>query len=103
MGNFFSNQQSRYKDSGMILTLNIKKDFVKNIFEIIEINFLPTWVFKGNTTIGKEYMIMPSTNISDTTISLSNSEKEKMNQSFDDTRFIINKYTKNSKLREIRD
>jgi poly-gamma-glutamate synthesis protein (capsule biosynthesis protein) len=103
MGNFFSNQQNRYKDAGMILTLNIKKDFVKNIFEISGVNYLSTWVFKGNTTIGKEYVIMPSTNISDTTISLSNSEKEKMNQSFDDTRFIINKYTKNSKLREIRD
>ena len=46
---------------------------------------------------------MPSTNISDTTISLSKSEFDKMNQAFDDTRFIINKYTSNSKLKEIRD
>jgi poly-gamma-glutamate synthesis protein (capsule biosynthesis protein) len=103
MGNFFSNQQARFKDAGMILTIIIKKDFIKNRIEITEVNYLPTWVFKGNTTNDKEYVIMPSTNISDTTISLSKSEFDKMNQAFDDTRFIINKYTSNSKLKEIRD
>ncbi len=103
MGNFFSNQQDRYKYSGMILTLTIKKDFSKNKIELSEVKYLPTWVFKGNTSNGKEYVIMPSTNISDTTLSLSKSQIIKMNQSFDDTRFIINKYTKNSKLREQRD
>jgi poly-gamma-glutamate capsule biosynthesis protein CapA/YwtB (metallophosphatase superfamily) len=103
MGNFFSNQQDRYKDTGMILTLNIKKDFVNNNFDITEVKYLPTWVFKGNTTNGKEYVIIPSTDISDTTINLSKSEIIKMNQSFDDTRYIINKYTKNSKLKEQRD
>ncbi len=103
MGNFFSNQQDRYKYSGMILTLTIKKDFSKNKIEISEVKYLPTWVFKGSTINGKEYVIMPSTNISDTTISLSKDKNVKMNQAFDDTRFIINKYTKNSKLREQRD
>jgi len=103
MGNFFSNQRDRYKDAGMILTINIKKDFKKNTTEISEVNYLPTWVFKGNTSNGKEYVIIPSTNISDRTISLSKSKYEKMNQAFDDTRFIINKYTSDPKLREIRD
>ncbi len=60
-------------------------------------------MFKGNTTNGKEYVIIPSTNITDTTISLTKSEYEKMNQAFNDTRYIINKYTNNSKLREQRD
>jgi len=103
MGNFFSNQQHRYKDAGMILTLSIKKDFVKNKFKISDVNYLPTWVLKGNTSNGREYVIMPSTNTSDTTISLSESESIKMNQAFDDTRFILNKYINNSKLIEIRD
>jgi poly-gamma-glutamate capsule biosynthesis protein CapA/YwtB (metallophosphatase superfamily) len=103
MGNFFSNQQNRYKDAGMILTLTIKKDFLKNRFEINEVQYLPTWVFKGNTSNGKEYVIMPSNNTSDMTITLSKTEQLKMNQAFDGTRFIINKYTKNSKIREIRD
>ncbi|MBK7498235.1 MAG: CapA family protein [Ignavibacteriales bacterium] len=103
MGNFFSNQQDRYKDAGMILTLNIRKDFVNNKIEISEVKYLPTWVFKGNTTKGKEYLIMPSTNITDTTISLTKTENEKMNQAFNDTRYIITKYTNNVKLREQRD
>lgn len=103
MGNFFSNQRDRYKDAGMILTLIIKKDLVNNEIEISEVKYLPTWVFKGNTTKGKEYLIMPSTNISDTTIGLTNSENEKMIQSFNDTRYIITKYTNNVKLREQRD
>jgi len=103
MGNFYSNQQDRYKDAGMIMTLNIRKDILKNSFEIKEVNYLPTWVFKGNTTNGKEYLIMPSTNILDTTISLSKEENIKMNQAFNDTRNIITKYTSNVKLREQRD
>ncbi len=103
MGNFFSNQQDRYKYSGMILTINIKKEFVKNTLDITEVKYLPTWVFKGNTSNGKEYLIMPSTNITDTTIRLTKTENEKMNQAFKDTRNIITKYTNNVKLREQRD
>jgi len=103
MGNFFSNQQARYKDAGMILTINIRKDFVNNKFEINEVEFLPTWVFKGNTANGKEYVVLPSTNIADTTIRLTKTENEKMNQAFNDTRYIITKYTNNVKLRELRD
>ena len=103
MGNFFSNQRDRYKDAGMILTINIKKDFVNNKIEISEVKYLATWVFKGNTTKGKEYLIMPSTNIADTTIRLTKTENEKMNQAFNDTRYIISKYTNNVKLREQRD
>ncbi|MCU0343375.1 MAG: CapA family protein [Ignavibacterium sp.] len=103
MGNFFSNQRDRFKDAGMILTIKITKDIMKDKIDINSVNYLPTWVFKGNTTNGKEYVIIPSTNISDTTISLSKSDLSKMTQAFDDTRFIINKYTMNPKLREIRD
>jgi len=103
MGNFFSNQQDRYKDAGMILTIKLRKYFYTNKIEIEEVNYLPTWVFRGNTTNGKEYVIMPSTTVSDTTIIFDKSQFNRMNQAFDDTRFIVNKYTKNSKLKEIRD
>lgn len=103
MGNFFSNQQARYKDAGIILTIKIIKNIVKNKFEINEVSYLPTWVFKGNTSNGNEYVLIPATSVYDTTINLSKSENVKMNQAFDDTRYIITKYTKNSKLREFRD
>ena len=103
MGNFFSNQRNRYTDAGMILTISIKKDLTLNTFEIHEVNYLPTWVFRGSTTNGKEYVIMPSTNVADTTFELSKSESKQMEQAFNDTRYIINKYTTNSKLREYRE
>lgn len=103
MGNFFSNQQDRYKDAGMILTIDITKDLMNNNIEIKEVNYLPTWVFKGNISNGKEYVIMPAIAISDSTITLSKKESAKMNQAFDDTRFIINKYTNNYRLKERRD
>lgn len=103
MGNFFSNQQGRYKDAGMILTIDITKDLMNNKIEIKEVKYLPTWVFKGNTSNGKEYVIMPDATIFDSTITLSKIESVKMDQAFDDTRFIINKYTNNYRLKERRD
>ena len=103
MGNFFSNQRKRYTDTGMILTISIKKDLRLNKFEINEVNYLPTWVFKGSTINGNEYVIVPSVDVADTTINLSSSESEKMNRAFSDTRYIINKYTVNPKLRERRE
>lgn len=103
MGNFFSNQRKRYTDAGMILTLSIKKDLLNNKFEIVKVNYLPTWVFKGNTENGKEFVLLPAIGYEDTTINLTKAEIEKMNQAFDDTRYIINKYMKNSKLKELKD
>jgi len=103
MGNFFSNQSKRYTDAGLILTLNITKYFDTNNIEISKINYLPTWVLKRNTVNKKKYVIIPASNISDTTIDLSKYELQKMNQAFDDTRFIITKYNKNKKLEEQRD
>lgn len=103
MGNFFSNQSKRYTDAGLILTLNITKYFDTNSIEISKINYLPTWVLKRKTANEKKYLIMPASESSDTTINLSKYEIQKMNQAFNDTRFIITKYSKNKKLEEKRD
>jgi poly-gamma-glutamate synthesis protein (capsule biosynthesis protein) len=100
MGNFFSNQRKRYTDTGMILTLEITKTFPENHIQISEVNYIPTWVYKGNTIYGREFVIMPSINLSDSSINLSDTDLQKMNQAFDDTRFIVNKYTNNGKLKE---
>lgn len=102
MGNFFSNQRKRYTDTGMILTIQIKKDFLNNKFEIEKVNYLPTWVFKGNTKNGNEFVLLPAAGYEDSTINLSSIEFEKMNQAFNDTRYIINKFTNNPKIRELK-
>jgi poly-gamma-glutamate synthesis protein (capsule biosynthesis protein) len=100
MGNFFSNQRKIYTDAGIILTIKIKKDLITNNFSIDKVKFLPTWVFKGNTDYGREYVILPSTSFIDTTLSLSKSDSITMNQAFDKTRYIITKYSNNSRLKE---
>ncbi len=101
MGNFISNQRDRYKDAGIIITFNITKNFTTDTIFINEVNYIPTWVFKGNTSNGKEYVILPSTFQSDSTIVLSETEKKKMNQAFQDTRDLMKKYTVNPRLKEI--
>lgn len=103
MGNFISNQRDRFKDAGIIITINILKDLNKDKISINEVNFLPTWVFKGNTLNGREYVILPATLQSDTTIDLSLTDLKKMNQAFQDTREIIKKYSANPKLKEIKE
>jgi poly-gamma-glutamate synthesis protein (capsule biosynthesis protein) len=60
LGNFFSNQQWRYSDSGLILNLEITKDNFKDSLWISQVSDIPTWVFKGETKRGREYLIMPS-------------------------------------------
>lgn len=101
MGNFISNQRDRYKDAGLIITFNITKKITTDSIVINEVNYIPTWVFKGNTLNGREYVILPSTFQSDSTIILSQTEIKKMNQAFQDTRDLVKKYTNNSKLKEL--
>jgi len=51
MGNFISNQRERYKDSGVLVNINLSKiDGVKKI----QVSLIPTWVDKDT-----EYRIIP--------------------------------------------
>lgn len=102
MGNFLSNQRKRYTDAGMILTIQLKKNIFEDKINISNLSYLPTWVFKGSTDRGEEYVILPSTiinNISDYTF-LNDYNITKMLQAFDDTREIVNRYSNNVKLKE---
>jgi len=60
LGNFISNQRWRYSDAGVILNLEISKNITEDSVYISGVEYLPTWVFKGNTEKGKEYIILPS-------------------------------------------
>jgi poly-gamma-glutamate synthesis protein (capsule biosynthesis protein) len=92
MGNFFSNQRWRYSDAGAILTLNIIKNFTADSIYISGVNFIPTWVFKGNTPAGKEYIILPAE--LDTASYLSHNDKAVMKQAFEDTKEIFTRYNR---------
>lgn len=88
LGNFFSNQQWRYSDAGVILNLEIKKINSKDSLWINKMSFTPTWVFKGNTDRKKEFIILPA----DTSLLkplpgfIHKEELNKLNQAFEDTR-----------------
>jgi poly-gamma-glutamate capsule biosynthesis protein CapA/YwtB (metallophosphatase superfamily) len=92
LGNFISNQRWRYSDAGVILKINITKDFTTDSIFIKDINFIPTWVFKGLTADGYRYYILPDRkNLTDSTYSfLNRTDFFKMKQAFEDTRLILN-------------
>lgn len=94
LGNFISNQRKRYTDAGGILTLSISKDFLSSKLKISNIEFTPTWVFKGINDTKNEFIILPSiVSASDTTISfLNNTHREKLKQAINDSKEILSKY-----------
>ena len=99
LGNFISNQRWRYSDAGVILNIQISKNLFTDSVYINDINYIPTWVFKGNTENGKEYIILPAQFSNDTTYSfLSISDRKLMLQAFNDTKEIVTKYNNNFKL-----
>lgn len=59
LGNFISNQRNRFTDAGVILFISLAKNFRTNEIKINSIEFLPTWVFKGKTERGNEFIILP--------------------------------------------
>jgi len=95
LGNFISNQRWRYSDAGVILNLEISKNITKDSVFISEVEYLPTWVFKGDTEKGKEYIILPSQITDDDSVYnfLTNDDRKLMKEAYDDTKEIITKYT----------
>lgn len=99
MGNFISNQRWRYSDAGLILNINISKNIVSDSIYISEVNFLPTWVFRGQTDFGREYIILPSQFSDDSTYTyLTKQDQKLMQEAFSDTKEIIYKYSSNNKI-----
>ncbi|MCW9098151.1 MAG: hypothetical protein OQJ93_12270 [Ignavibacteriaceae bacterium] len=100
MGNFISNQRWRYSDAGVILNIQISKNIFSDSVYISDVNYLPTWVFKGSTENGKEYVILPSEVVErDSTYNfLTTEDKKLMIEAFNDTKDIINKYKSDFRL-----
>ncbi|HSW53697.1 MAG TPA: CapA family protein [Ignavibacteriaceae bacterium] len=100
LGNFISNQRWRYSDAGIILNIEISKNILTDSIYISEVNYLPTWVFRGQTDFGREYIILPSHNSDDSTYYyLTDQDKKLMKEAFSDTKEIINKYSTNNKIK----
>ncbi|WP_304130720.1 CapA family protein [Ignavibacterium album] len=100
LGNFFSNQRKRYTDAGVIIYLNLEKNITNNQIRLKSVEYLPTWVFKGKTERGNEFLIFPAEEEinSDDYQFLTESDKTKIRQAKTDTYEIINFYSQKVKL-----
>jgi len=94
LGNFFSNQRWRYSDAGIILNIEIAKNLKSTAIYISDVSYIPTWVYKGQTNNGNEYVILPvlpeyKSSIDD---HLTDSDMKNMKQAFDDTNEILKRF-----------
>ncbi len=94
MGNFISNQRWRYSDAGLILNIQISKNILNDSIYISEVKYLPTWVFKGETERGREYIVLPSqlAEIDSIYNFLTDSDRKLMKEAFYDTKEVVTKY-----------
>ena len=100
LGNFISNQRWRYSDAGVIIKIKVSKNILTDSVYLSDVSYLPTWVYKGKTQKGREYIILPSSKSYDDSLYsyLSKSDKEKMQQAFEDTKYIITKLNNKTEL-----
>jgi poly-gamma-glutamate synthesis protein (capsule biosynthesis protein) len=59
LGNFVSNQRDKYQDSGVIVDLEITKDYDKGTIALGEISYTPTWVYRYNQNGKSDYRVLP--------------------------------------------
>jgi len=57
MGNFVSNQQDKYTDSGIMVKFSIKKNIYNNKITIANMTYIPYWVYKPTNPL--KYFILP--------------------------------------------
>jgi poly-gamma-glutamate capsule biosynthesis protein CapA/YwtB (metallophosphatase superfamily) len=59
MGNFISGQTQKYTDLGVILQVNIRKNFPEKTTEITSIKTIPTWVQRYTLNNQTKYRVLP--------------------------------------------
>ena len=59
MGNFISGQTKQYTDLGVILQVNIRKNFPEKTTEISSIKTIPTWVHRYTLNNKTNYRVLP--------------------------------------------
>ncbi|VAX23467.1 Capsule biosynthesis protein capA [hydrothermal vent metagenome] len=96
LGNFISNQRWRYSDGGTVLNFSVTKDFKTNTIKLDAVRYLPIWIFKGVTSWGLEYLILPSDIAADNSYPsyFTEEDKELMLQCYNDTKELMESRTK---------
>lgn len=87
LGNFVSNQRTRYRDGGMMVTTTLEIDTANHESRIADVGYLLTWVYKKTTPSGNEYYILPAEAFKDDTDFISDeSDREKLKLFLSDSR-----------------
>ena len=87
LGNFISNQRWRYSNGGVILTMEIIKNYISNLTSIKNVNYIPTYVFKGKVKGKNSFIIIPEKYYKASLLYpfFADSTYNEMFQTFDDT------------------
>jgi poly-gamma-glutamate synthesis protein (capsule biosynthesis protein) len=103
LGNFISNQRWRFSDAGVILQVEISKNHLSDSINLSKVEFIPTYVFKGTTERGREYIILPSQITKSKSISsfLTEADKKNAEISFHDTKNILQRYSSRAIVKEL--
>ena len=59
LGNFISNQREQYRDSGVIIDLEIIKNYDQNTIQLANIAYTPTWVYRFLNNGKSDFRVLP--------------------------------------------
>lgn len=95
LGNFISNQSGRYKDAGVVLTVELTKNRNTGAIYISKTEYTPTWVYRGTDPSNKNYIVMPASLCSSDSLPawINADSKVKLTEAFSDTKAMINRYS----------
>ncbi len=88
LGNFVSNQQWRFSDSGVILNFSIVKNYQSKLTYVEDLHYIPTWVYKGKTEKKEvDFLIIPD--LQENSLIFDSEKTQLMKQSFNDSKRIL--------------
>jgi poly-gamma-glutamate synthesis protein (capsule biosynthesis protein) len=92
MGNFLSNQRrenvdNKYTEDGVMVQIEIEKDFIKQDTKIKKIYYIPTWIHRYKDEKGLNYEILPIKDVLEGNIVIKeiNQIKSRIKESYKDT------------------
>lgn len=62
MGNFISNQRDNYTDEGIIFNMHLEKNMNTGKIDLLKVDYVPTWVYKGTNPLKKLHVVFPVLN-----------------------------------------
>ncbi|MBZ2175969.1 CapA family protein [Schnuerera sp. xch1] len=100
MGNFLSNQRqatmgNKYTEDGVMINIELEKNFSDDKTIIKDITYIPTWVRKYKEEEGTRYEILPIEDFLEDKrlfIQLNNNERARIDESYSDTIDVMFEY-----------